>query len=259
METYESVLLVKSEVFVFKIPPRTSNRAYRAADWNLDEPQWIGRMRLVAKGKECILKLEDKNTGELFAKCPIEQYPGIAIESVSDSSRYFVLRIQDDNGRTAFIGVGFSDRSDSFDLNVALQDHFKWLKKSEEIEKEKEVPKQELDLRFKEGETIKINMKITKKDGSEVTSKMKSRPTVTGGILPPPPGGVKIAPPPAPSVNNSPSHQSAPTKPDSWGEFTSAGNSSSSATLNAAPSGGNNNNQSGTTVTTPSNPNWVQF
>jgi len=46
-------------------------------------------------------------------------------------------------------------------MNVALQDHFKWLKKSEEIEKEKEVPKQELDLRFKEGETIKINMKIT--------------------------------------------------------------------------------------------------
>jgi hypothetical protein len=57
--------------------------------------------------------------------------------------------------------VGFSDRSDSFDMNVALQDHFKWIKKSEEIEKEKEVPKQELDLRFKEGETIKINMKIT--------------------------------------------------------------------------------------------------
>jgi Protein of unknown function (DUF1681). len=44
---------------------------------------------------------------------------------------------------------------------VALQDHFKWLKKTEEIEKEKEEPKQELDLKFKEGETIKINMKIT--------------------------------------------------------------------------------------------------
>ena len=29
METYESVLLVKSEVFVFKIPPRTTNRGYR--------------------------------------------------------------------------------------------------------------------------------------------------------------------------------------------------------------------------------------
>ncbi|XP_039296424.1 NECAP-like protein CG9132 [Nilaparvata lugens] len=256
METYESVLLVKSEVFVFKIPPRTTNRAYRAADWNLEEPQWTGRMRLVAKGKECVLKLEDKTSGELFAKCPIPDYPGPAVEAVSDSSRYFVLRIQDDNGRNAFIGVGFQDRSDSFDLNVALQDHFKWVKKSAEIEKEKEEPKQQLDLRFKEGETIKINMKITKKDGSEVSSskpKAAARPGgAAQGFLPPPPGGLKIAPPPAPSVHSSPQHQAnAKGGQESWGEFTSAGgqgetsSSSSTATTQQA--------------TTPSNPNWVQF
>ena len=112
----------------------------RAADWNLAAPDWNGRMRLVAKGKECVLKLEDKASGELFAKCPIDQYPGIAIESVSDSSRYFVLRIQDDSGRAAFIGVGFADRSDSFDLNVALQDHFKWLKQTEDITQVKVNP-----------------------------------------------------------------------------------------------------------------------
>lgn len=64
-------------------------------------------------------------------------------------------------GRAAFIGLGFGDRSDSFDLNVALQDHFKRLKVCAEIAKEKNEPKQELDLKFKEGETIKINMKIT--------------------------------------------------------------------------------------------------
>jgi len=71
----------------------------RAADWNLAEPEWTGRMKLVSKGNDCTIKLEDKNSGELFAKCPIETYPGIAIESVADSSRYFVLRIQDDNGK----------------------------------------------------------------------------------------------------------------------------------------------------------------
>ena len=120
-------------------------------------------MRLLAKGTECILKLEDKVSGELFAKCPVDQYPGIAIEAVSDSSRYFVVRIQDDSGRAAFIGVGFADRSDSFDLNVALQDHFKWVKQSQEMEKEgttEEATKPRLDLSFKAGETIKINMKI---------------------------------------------------------------------------------------------------
>ena len=65
------------------------------------------------------------------------------------------------SGRSAFLGLGFGDRSDSFDLNVALQDHFKWVKNQEQIEKEKTQPKQELDLGFKEGETIKINMRIT--------------------------------------------------------------------------------------------------
>ncbi|KAK7794581.1 hypothetical protein R5R35_003596 [Gryllus longicercus] len=278
MESYESVLLVKSETMVYKIPPRTTNRGHRAADWNLNEPHWVGRLRLVSKEKDCVLKLEDKTTGELFAKCPIDQYPGLAIESVTDSSRYFVIRIQDDGGRSAFIGLGFADRSDSFDLNVALQDHFKWLKKSEEIEKEKEEPKQELDLRFKEGETIKINMKITKKDGSEVVSRPKTKTNTSTGILPPPPGGVKIAPPPAGSSKNSPattpSHSAqlpvagsanllfdagqaeasgasggaSPVQPrsgtgESWGDFTSA-RSTTPAAQPSAP---------------PANSNWVQF
>lgn len=70
------------------------------------------------------------------------------------SERYLAI-----SGRSAYIGLGFGDRSDSFDLNVALQDHFKWLRK--EQEGEQAGPAQQLDLGFKEGETIKINMKIT--------------------------------------------------------------------------------------------------
>lgn len=38
--------------------------------------------------------------GELFAKCNVDNYPGIAVEGVLDSSRYFVLKIEDaDTGR----------------------------------------------------------------------------------------------------------------------------------------------------------------
>lgn len=38
------------------------------------------------------------SAGELFAQAPVEEFPGIAVETVGDSSRYFVLRIQDDKG-----------------------------------------------------------------------------------------------------------------------------------------------------------------
>lgn len=240
MESYESVLLVKNEVFVFKIPPKTSNRGYRAADWNLQEPQWTGRMRLVAKGEELIMKLEDKTSGELFAKCPIDKYPGVALESVTDSSRYFVVKIQDDNGRAAYIGLGFGDRSDSFDLNVTLQDHFKWLRKEHEGE---QIPQQQLDLGFKDGETIKINMKITKKDGNEGGRLRRGGAGIGGGgLLPPPPGGSRLPPPPSPQHAVSPSTAMAPPAVNSeWGEFNSASASSQNAT-------------------TPANQqNWVQF
>ncbi|XP_008318075.1 adaptin ear-binding coat-associated protein 2 [Cynoglossus semilaevis] len=239
--TYESMLCVKPEVHVYRIPPRASNRGYRAADWKLDEPAWSGRMKITAKAKMAYIKLEDKNTGELFAQAPVEQYPGLAVESVTDSSRYFVIRIEDGNGRHAFIGLGFADRGDSFDFNVALQDHFKWVKQEGELAKMEasQITAPKLDLSFKEGQTIKIHIgNIKKKD----TAAAKPKPVV-GGLLPPPPGGAKvggIVPPPGgaqatPSINTNtdtlldfgsmvPAPQSSS---DIWGDFTSAGSNSS--------------------------------
>lgn len=240
--SYESILCVKPEVHVYRIPPRASNRGYRAADWKLDEPAWSGRMKITAKSKMAFIKLEDKNTGELFAQAPVEQYPGVAVEAVTDSSRYFVIRIDDGNGRHAFIGVGFADRGDSFDFNVALQDHFKWVKQEGELAKleasQSNAPK--LDLSFKEGQTIKISIgNIKKKDAGAG----KPRPTI-GGLLPPPPGGKVgggLIPPPvgqqtAPLVQTntaplldfgSPGSSAPPASSDLWGDFTSANSNSS--------------------------------
>ncbi|MEQ2217972.1 Adaptin ear-binding coat-associated protein 1 [Xenoophorus captivus] len=119
-------------------------------------------MRVTARGKVAYVKLEDKVSGELFAQAPVEEYPGITVETVSDSSRYFVLRIQDDNGRSAFIGIGFGDRGDAFDFNVALQDHFKWVKQENEFTKQAQAPDSapKLDLGFKEGQTITLNIGV---------------------------------------------------------------------------------------------------
>lgn len=112
----------------------------RAAEWQLDQPAWSGRLRITAKGKVAFIKLEDKTSGkeeedgsdspfvgrktmqrccvllltcsrfsfflsgELFAQAPVEQFPGIAVESVTDSSRYFVIRIEDGNGTSGYAG-----------------------------------------------------------------------------------------------------------------------------------------------------------
>ncbi|XP_078392882.1 adaptin ear-binding coat-associated protein 1-like [Cetorhinus maximus] len=185
----ESVLCVKTEVKVYRIPPRASSRGHRAADWKLDQADWSGRLRITTKGEMAYVKLEDRVTGELFAEAPVESYPGMAIEGVTDSSRYFVLRIQDGAGRRAFIGVGFPDREDAFDFNVALQDHFKWVRQdAEALRQEQDLPPcPKLDLGFKEGQTIQLHIGNMKR-------RQQTRPRPAAGtgaavpLLPPPEG-----------------------------------------------------------------------
>ncbi|XP_040278903.1 adaptin ear-binding coat-associated protein 2 [Bufo bufo] len=246
---YESVLCVKPEVHVYRIPPRASNRGYRAAEWQLDQPSWSGRLRVTALGNKAFIKLEDKNSGELFAQAPVEQFPGIAVESVTDSSRYFVICVEDGNGRRAFIGVGFADRGDAFDFNVALQDHFKWVKQQSEFAKQAQNPDTgpKLDLGFKEGQTIKINIaNMKKRDGAPAAG--KPRPLSTGANLLPPPPGTKTT-----------SHQSTPQPASASGLLFDIGSFSSSAEPAASTDAwGDFTKASGSAASQPSSE-WVQF
>ena len=38
------------------------------------------------------------------------------MEAVLDSSRYFVIRLEDE-GKKAYVGMGFAERTDSFDFS----------------------------------------------------------------------------------------------------------------------------------------------
>ena len=63
----------------------------------------------------------DSAKGTIFAVCPVQE--GVtAVERCVDSSRYFVLRIENESGRHMFIGLAFNERNDAFDFNTALQD-----------------------------------------------------------------------------------------------------------------------------------------
>ncbi|KAI8882830.1 adaptin ear-binding coat-associated protein 1 NECAP-1 [Backusella circina FSU 941] len=193
---YESVILIIRECFVYKIPPRTAARGYRAAEWGdlATSFLWKGRLRIITKGEKCEIRMEDNSTGEVFAVCPYEVNSN-SVEAVLDSSRYFVLKIESD-GRHAFIGMGFQERSDSFDFNVALQDFAKQLRAEKDAAERaahaETVPKKDYSL--KEGQTINITI------GNVGAKRTRPRPAAADNsssnglvpLLPPPPSASQV-------------------------------------------------------------------
>lgn len=66
------------------------------------------------------------------------------------------MKITNNAGKHAFIGIAFNERNDAFDFNVALLEH----KKEQEREKNgvEAIVTSTRDLSLKEGEKIKINI-----------------------------------------------------------------------------------------------------
>ncbi|KAI8829186.1 adaptin ear-binding coat-associated protein 2 [Chytriomyces cf. hyalinus JEL632] len=211
---YESVLLVIKECSVFRIPPRASAKGFKAADWDTDAFMWKGRLRIIAKGDECFINLEDATTGDLFAACP---YPpdGSTVEPVLDSSRYFVLTLVDKaSGRKAFIGMGFTERSHAFDFNVALQDHAKRVNNLNQPPPKPSAAKQSaMDFSLKEDQKFSINI-------GGIGSKKKDASTTGSSdftFLPPPPSSNTahpFLPPPPQSSSSSHGQPSLATTPN---------------------------------------------
>ncbi|TNY23928.1 adaptin ear-binding coat-associated protein 1 [Rhodotorula diobovata] len=209
--TIESILFIAREVYVYQIPPRQSNAGYRAAEWGeMTEPMWRGRLRVIERGSdiptECLINLEDKDSGELFAQAPYKpskQNPNGGCEAVLDSSRYFVLTVVDGTNR-AYIGMGFPERSESFDFNLVLTrdpPSADWSKRqnppkilatpsssSSSSSSPSSAPAQPArDFSLKEGETISIKL-----GGMSTKKKAPAPGGGAGGGL----GGFMLPPPP---------------------------------------------------------------
>ena len=93
-----------------------------------------GRLRVVSKGEQCEIRFEDTSGGEekLFACAPVPYGKRTTyVEAATDSSRNFVVRVEDAASRQhAFLGMSFTERSDSFDFNEALQRHEKHVERA---------------------------------------------------------------------------------------------------------------------------------
>ncbi|KAG6606367.1 uncharacterized protein At1g03900-like [Cucurbita moschata] len=216
-ETFEHTLLVVREVSVYKIPPRTTSGGYKCGEWLQSDKIWSGRLRVVSCKDRCEIRLEDPNSGELFAACFIN--PGQrdnSVETVLDSSRYFVLKIEDGRGKHAFVGLGFAERNEAFDFNVALSDHEKYVRRDHEkdpstgsdVNEESQIDiHPAVNHRLKEGETIRINVKHKPSGGTGMLSAAGMSGFGTGkpkalSLAPPPTGAVKIRSPLPPPPND---------------------------------------------------------
>ncbi|KAG8786892.1 hypothetical protein FRC15_010470 [Serendipita sp. 397] len=189
------------------------NRTREAAEWGLENPLWKGRIRVIEKESSgVVILLEDGQTGAPFARAPYSDQS--TVQPVLDSSRYFVLRVQDPNtGSKAYIGIGFTDRAESFDfsgclasvlikdlmvivIDVALQDYIKRKNapaKLEEAATTSTAPK--VDYSLKEGQTFRINIPGKKTSGTSSPAPAQSSASTSSGgpipLLPPPPGGLR--------------------------------------------------------------------
>ena len=116
-EVIERVRCVIKDAHVFKLPTRQTAGGWRGADWT--EEVWQGTVKVVERGELTVVLLVDRVNGSIFAVCPIKDG---AVDRCVDSSRYFVLRIENANGRHMFIGMAFNERNDAFDFNTSLED-----------------------------------------------------------------------------------------------------------------------------------------
>ncbi|KAI1095938.1 DUF1681-domain-containing protein [Rostrohypoxylon terebratum] len=218
-DAIQRVLFIANSVHVYNIPPMTPGKGHVAASWTADDGKrqiFTARVRVIetaipasddgGAAEEKVktdIALEDASNGSLFAAAPYTA-PAV-VEPVSDSSRFFALRVQDEAGRKATLGIGFEERSEAFDFGVSLQEAQKTLgwagggpagKKPAAVERKDGAEKRDLSL--KEGETITINLpgRFGRRKPEPPPAQAENDALSSFSLPPPPPGSSGILPPP---------------------------------------------------------------
>lgn len=172
-------LQLAEEVYVYKIPPLKSAGGHRADDWNLADPLKTCSLLVEQHGDVLLLLFrflqnpDDPTSITDFAKTKINLAADSTtdkklsleyfVESVVDSSRYFVVRIVDEkSGREAHVGFGFREREEATDFREALNYYQKSIRREEEaalaMKQFEESDSNKLDLALGEGQKIHISL-----------------------------------------------------------------------------------------------------
>lgn len=229
--------------FIFQIPPQRTAAGHRAADWDVKNPKWTGEMHIVARNDNCVIKFINAN-GTKFAEAPVaHNSKKNPVEKVTDSSRYFTVKVSDGGGNSRLIGVGFKERSASFDFRTTIQD---WNQRVAEEKRIRSLPAYSgpsKDYSLKKGETFTIaglgggNPRGKSRDAS-------SNSSGSGLLAPPPPTGRRrrrgakaaTADPFGLSLDSAPPPAPAPAAETATADILSAFDSGTPATAPAASS-----------------------
>lgn len=170
----ERVRVTLKNAHVFKLPPRKSASGWRGADWR--EEVWVGTCKVVDRMGQTAVMLLNKtpstttstsSSTNIFAIC-LALEKG-AVDRCIDSSRYFVLRVENSQGDRKYIGLAFNDRNDAFDFNASLED----AKREREVEQNlsptsssssnhHQSTNTTTDYSLKEGQKIHVNISKNK-------------------------------------------------------------------------------------------------
>ncbi|GJP50620.1 hypothetical protein CLOM_g9763 [Closterium sp. NIES-68] len=269
-EQTEVVLFRLDECYVYKIPPRKTAASHRADEWNINKWAWEGAITVASRGDDCTIRLHDRGTSELFAQAPVRPDQPLPVEAVIDSSRFFVLRIEDSSPpaappasasnkagkaaaaaaaaaapsvvRHAFIGLGFRERTAAYDFQAAVYDHVKYVNKQREARLMGQAydSKPAADYRLKDGQKLHLDLKTPSLRAKPCTAGLPLSPTTPGNVAFKPHSILASHAPTAPDAP-SPMRQAsgehadaAPSSPDAAATTAAARSSNSSDSSSSA-------------------------
>ncbi|GAB5363266.1 hypothetical protein AAMO2058_000868900 [Amorphochlora amoebiformis] len=146
----ESTLLRLDTCKVYKLPPLRGAKGHTAKEWNIPNPLKEVKLHVIGVEDDLYLRLIT-NEGKLFAQsvkidgrkiAKGEKFLDYYLDKVTDSSRFFVLKIKHTKSkRVISIGIGFRDRSSPTSLNASIDDHLQQVRRQIAYEREKEEEK----------------------------------------------------------------------------------------------------------------------